>query len=109
MGEIANLVTILTGVGGLGLFGVVLWILLRQLGDTRAMLADADARHAAEAKAHKETQAELDHEREQRRDVEDKLHETRGELKALQRQVHWLTAEVARLTGGARGESPAQP
>lgn len=104
MGEIANLVTILTGVGGLGLFGVVLWILLRQLGDTRAMLAEADARYRAEATDHEATQAKLDQEREQRRGVEQKLHETRGELAALQRQVQALAAEVARLTGGARGE-----
>lgn len=104
MGDIASLVTILTGAGGLGLFGVVLWILLRQLADTRAMLAEADTRYRAEANDHEATQAKLDHEREQRRGVEQTLHETRGELAALQRQVQSLAAEVARLTGGARGE-----
>jgi chromosome segregation ATPase len=104
VGDVASLVTILTGAGGLGLFGLVLWILLRQLGDTRAMLAEADTRYRVEAKDHEQTQTKLDREREQRRGVEQKLHETRGELIALQRQVQALAAEVARLTGGARGE-----
>lgn len=81
----------LPGLGAFGGFAALMVLAIR-------MAAKADARYNAEVKEHKETQDELDDERERRRRLEEQLSEVKIEVQHLRTEVTMLRAQIAGAT-----------